>query len=159
MRSAMNLTIINKSTPNCCRLICRKVCSGFLLSDSPNPLQLHDNRPLKSSNTWPLRSALTRKRVGLLRDLNIQASDHRAWATRVAELLMIWLFACKHCFFLIAIFLVFKFLSDAQCIPVSMESQGKLICFQLGDCFCDAGYKYLNIIPVWASQIYSVAFS
>lgn len=158
MRSAMNLTIINDSTPNCCRLICMRVCSGFLLSDSPNPAQLRDNRPLKSSNTWPLRSALTR--VGLLRDLNIQASDHRARVTRVAELLMIWLFACKHCFFfLIAIFLVFKFLSAAQCIPVSMESQGKLICFQLGDCFCDAGYKYLNIIPVWASQIYSVAFS
>ena len=32
---------------------------------------------------------MTRKRVGLLRDLNIQASDHRAWATLVAELLMI----------------------------------------------------------------------
>lgn len=53
MRSTINLRIINESTPNCCRLICRKVCwvcSGFLLSDSPNPSQLHDNRPLKSSN-------------------------------------------------------------------------------------------------------------
>lgn len=150
MRSAMNLRIINESTPNCCRLICRKVCwvcSGFLLSDSPKPSQLHDNRSLKSSIR--LRYDPQTGRITTRFEYSSQRPQSLGYPCgRIIDDLTVCVQTLF--FFLIAIFLVFKFLSDAQCIPVSMESQGKLICFQLGDCmcFCYAGYKYLNIIPV-----------